>query len=211
MAVTRYLQSLQPAQCPAGPRLHQLLVLVGHSDVSHRDAAQVQCRSVRYYQDVSPCLGLRPWATNYWRLGSINCHVSNSVVNVNHTYTSNYDDCRVGGLIGYCDHFRTKSTFLSRKTIMTNCSFSGKIYATGDGGGNDLTVGGLFGYQIYLLFRSRRYSGIALVRRYEELCQPYEYYGKSWSNYIYCCSFRIELRISYSFSVCESWNHQGWL
>lgn len=30
---------------------------------------------------------------------------------------------------------------------MTNCSFSGKIYATGDGGGNDLTVGGLFGYQ----------------------------------------------------------------
>ena len=77
----------------------------------------------------------------------INCHVSNSVVNVIHTYTFNSAYCRVGGLIGYCDHFQSRVTLTSRKTIMTNCSFSGKIYATGAGGGNALTVGGLFGYQ----------------------------------------------------------------
>ena len=81
----------------------------------------------------------------------INCHVSNSVVNVTHSYTytihSGNTECRVGGLIGYCDKFQGRVSPMTRKTIITNCTFSGKIYATGNGEGNELSVGGLFGYQ----------------------------------------------------------------
>ena len=78
----------------------------------------------------------------------INCHVANSVVNVTH----NNSDVRnfVGGLVGCCDYYTYAGFFpaSSHKTIMTNCSFSGKIYTTLDGDNNTLYVGGLFGYQM---------------------------------------------------------------
>lgn len=78
----------------------------------------------------------------------INCHVANSVVNVTHTFTKEVleRDCCVGGLIGCCDYVAGYS-FADYKTIMTNCSFSGKIYTTLNGENNALYVGGLFGYQ----------------------------------------------------------------
>ena len=81
----------------------------------------------------------------------INCHVSNSVVNVTHTCAGSFlfsnvtYRCYVGGLIGICDE--SKGFLDSRFTDMSNCSFSGKIYANGSGEWCSLFVGGLLGCQ----------------------------------------------------------------
>ena len=79
----------------------------------------------------------------------INCHVSNSVVNVTHTYyTILNDECVVGGLIGNCDK-DTPFAVSYNESTMTNCDFSGNIYVTTDGDNNNLYVGGLIGNQNY--------------------------------------------------------------
>ena len=77
----------------------------------------------------------------------INCHISNSVVNVTHTQNSSLNStCLIGGVMGYCDNCGGHSLY-EYETVMTNCSFSGKIYATSDTNGveSELLVGGLLG------------------------------------------------------------------
>ena len=83
-----------------------------------------------------------------------NCHVSKSVVMVNHNYDGNGPTgifCCVGGMIGQLDN-PGLNNFSSFKTNMTNCSFKGNIYV------NvvpipfwrqflDTRVGGLFAHQ----------------------------------------------------------------
>ena len=78
----------------------------------------------------------------------INCHVSNSVVDVNCTYASSpmFRIAYVGGMIGSCDVFR--SEFIVRWTRMTNCSYYGNVYAKANGKNAFLYVGGLFGRQL---------------------------------------------------------------